>query len=108
MKQVFIIIVLTFSFNTFAKSLVCTYTNHDNQTGSVKATIDVSSKSVNLEFDHTTITSSNCLINLSSDEITAECDSEGNGVGVMLEMIDGKFEGLIISEKAQIFAQANC
>jgi len=108
MKIILTTFVLLVSINSFAKDLNCQYTNHDGKKGTAAISIDEDNLNVKLVFKSITVTSQKCKMTLKPDEITVECDEDGNSIGVILELIDGKLEGVLISEKAGVFGEANC
>lgn len=109
MKSIYLIFILLLPTLVNAQVLKCNYLNHDNSKGVFTATIDKTNHSVKLAFESITVKTNKCLtLSITADEVSVECDEVGNGVGLMLENIDGKLEGLVISEQAEIFAQADC
>lgn len=105
MQKLIILITLLCS-SAFAQDLACTYVNHDNTKGTVE--IKVHNTNIVLEFKSLTVSAKNCKVQATPSDITVECDESGNSIGVIFELINGKFEGILMSEKASIFAQAKC
>ena len=107
MKSLFLVLVLTFiSSNLYAKTYRCTYEGEDEKKGNV--TLVIRGNSISLDFGSILVSDTGCQISESKDEVTVECDKDGNAIGVLLERIKGELEGVIISEKADIFAELKC
>lgn len=108
MKKCILFVLIIFSIPAMALDLSCDYTNHDSSKGSVLIKINETQSSVTLEFDSASESATNCIVAISSKEITAECDQEQNAVGVILELVNNKLKGIIISENQNIFAETTC
>lgn len=108
MKTLFFLALFTLSLSSFALDMNCSYTNHDGAKGNVSLKVDEVKLDVSLEFSSATISANNCSVSVTPQEINIECDEEENTIGVILELINGQYEGILISEKASVFGEAKC
>ena len=106
MKIILVFILLVLSTFALSSELNCHYLDHKNKKGVV--VILVSENYVELNFKNKFAQASECVIDKTENKITAECEKENQSIGIILERKNSRFEGIIMSEKAQVFAKVNC
>lgn len=89
-----------------AEQLSCQYVNHDNTKGEV--IIIIRKSKIELEFKSIKVAGEICSVKILPTDITVECEEEGNAIGLILNLKNNHFEGVLVSEKAAIFGQVDC
>lgn len=106
MQLLKLFILFTLPMTSFAQVLDCKYEDMNGNKG--KVTIEVDSNAVKLRINRQTIQSNKCLMTITDSKIKAECDEEKNSIGVVLDLVNNRFEGMLMSERAEIFSEVKC